>query len=890
VEYQFATVERVYAALTRSGGPDPLLLLGAGASIKSGIPLSGALAERAAKWAYCRSNARHPDDPTVKRSDWFPWLERHLWYRSDRLPADNYSLVLEHLLQPREERKDFLLGITHPDVPASPGYQHLVEFMAQHVVRTVLTTNFDSVLPDLCRARNRPHHVEVIKTPDDLTKFSTSPAYPQIIYLHGSVEHYSDKNLIDEVQRLNDDVVTHIFPLLRDHPLIVVGYRGAEPSIMGHLLLEHATAANLYRHGIFWCATQATISAGLNVLVDELAQAIGGNLQVVPIDGFDELFGELLSLYERRPPLPVGSEMASSASVIPPTYDMTPMPGATLDELDWARVRQHLIEYCRRLAVAVPTPVTREWLTARLEEYDLARRHDGQLVPTIAGYLLFARQPATRVRAAQVGLRVGGEDERTFDGSLWNQLEQAMEALEEVNRPFRLKGAVSETVYPYPPLALKELVVNALAHRSYEQAQRVLIAVEPMYIRIANPGGLVEDVVRSVAPEALQSEIAGGKRGIKGYRNPVIADLLYSAGAMDKAGSGLADVQSWVTQNEGAIAFGPIAENSAFDVTIYRRPEQVDSETGVAAPLRPTARYMSNLLEVLAWPDSVWSAPTPARAASDVWAGREQEPLPPFILADGRLYTFSDLTAPSNPLLGVIGGTPGVQATTTLLASADGARRFVRILNQYVYRHLSQCGLYVERKRQRAYFPRSEPGPQEVTYQARLRRATRTVTKPIISKVTQRVRYWEHEAVRFAFEQFGDTWALSLLPGYVFTVDGRHQLVAGPKVGPLATRRAARDYNPQVHNDLVFWLWVLARGAETLSLDAGSCPSVELRARFAACTVREVTPTPDADELDVVDDRGAQLAIEDELEALISRPYGDDGEPREGGIDDDDDD
>jgi hypothetical protein len=50
--------------------------------------------------------------------------------------------------------------------------------------------------------------------------------------LHGSVEHYTDKNLLDEVQRLDRDLVNELRPLLRDHPLAVLCYRGAELSVM----------------------------------------------------------------------------------------------------------------------------------------------------------------------------------------------------------------------------------------------------------------------------------------------------------------------------------------------------------------------------------------------------------------------------------------------------------------------------------------------------------------------------------------------------------------------------------------------------------------------------------------------------------------------------------
>lgn len=873
-KYQETSVEHVYSTMTRLGGPDAILLLGAGASVKSGIPLSGGLVERAAKWAYCRTFGRYTEDPTVRRSDWFPWLQKHLWYHKDSPPNDNYSAVIDYLLQPREDRKDFLLNVINPNVPASKGYEQLVDFMAQHIVRTILTTNFDSVLPDLCREHQRPHHVEIMKTPSDLTKFSTSPVYPQLIYLHGSIEHYSDKNLLNEVQFLDENLITHIFPLLRDHPLIVIGYRGTELSIMHHLLRKNASQANYYRQGIFWCARQDSINKGLHSLVNELADTIGGNFQVVPINGFDELFDELWTLHQQHPRYTSTSPIAlqQSGASIAPTFDMVTIAASSLDELDWSRVQTCLVNYCQRMEISIPDPVTRMWLIERLYALDLAREQNGSPVLTIAGYLLFARNPLKQMRSAEVALHIGGENERIFTGHLWNQLDQIIEVLEEINQPFRLKGLVSETVFPYPPLALKELVVNALVHRSYEETQHVVIEVEPTHIRITNPGGLVDEIIQRAA-QPLQAEIEQGKRGIKGYRNPVLADLFYSAGAMDKAGSGLADVQKWVNENEGKVIFGPKANNSIFDVEIFRRPEAVDNVTGIATPLVVTARYLSNLLELSAWPETVYHASTTARKSIDVWKERGNISLPAFILADTRLYTFADLNDSSNPLCGKFDPYDvQVKSTIDFMIGEEGERRFVRLLNQCMYRYLNTQGLIVDHKRQRAYFPRSDAGPREITYQARLRRATRTVTKPIISKTTQRVRYWEHEAIRFGFERFGNAWVLHLVPGYVFTVNGSFKLVEGPRVGPLATRRAAHDYNQQVHNDLIFWLWVLAQGTDHFLLNTDSPQNIEVRAQYASCMVRDVVSTSSAAELDIA--RKLELAeVEEELDELITIMY-----------------
>ena len=150
----------------------------------------------------------------------------------------------------------------------------------------------------------------------------------------------------------------------------------------------------------------------------------------------------------------------------------------------------------------------------------------------------------------------------------------------------------------------------------------------------------------------------------------------------------------------------------------------------------------------------------------------------------------------------------------------NGDQIFVWMLNEHLYRHLKSRGLAIDKKRKRAYFPRTEAGERPIEYQARLRRATRVVTKPVVSPTTQKIRYWEHKAFYFSFECLADTWVLQILPTYVFTKDGKYDLLQSDRVTALSTRRASRDYNGHVHNDLVFWTWVISGGeAGTFALD-----------------------------------------------------------------------
>ena len=830
---QTAPIGRLRSLFVR--GPDPIFLLGAGASVKSGIPLAHDMVEKITKWGYCLDNGLNPEDPSLRRSDWYPWLKVQKWYREDGEQADNYPDAVENILQPRQTRKDFFLEMLSTQIEPSGGYEHIAELMARKRVHTVLTTNFDTILLNVCTTNHRPHHVEIIQTPSDYTKLSTSPPYPQVVYLHGSVEHYTDKNTIDEInEQLDAVLVSKLLPLLRDHPLVVIGYRGAESSVMRHLLINHAADVSNYRHGIYWCSRdyKGEKSDNLTQLVHELAGEIQTNFQIVPIDGFDEVMDHLRRYIDQQldshqtPRTIVAEELTSHP------YDLRILTNANLADFEWLPMRVRLLQYCERTRIRVPTVRNDDWFTQLLYDQDLASRtEDGNSFPTVGGYLLFANTPQSHIRTAQVVIRLKGAPEwfedvfdvsgeqvdRVIEGNLWGQLEEIYALFSSINRSFLLKeGRHSKPVYPYPPDALREIVVNALVHRDYEKDEPIVIEIEETYIRVRNPGGLVEGVIEQIIgtppaeiKDAFETEIKKGKRGIRGYRNPVVADLFYGAEEMEKIGSGLSDVWRESEENKNEVNFGPVDDNNAFEITISRRPEVVDSITRTASNSDNFTRYASNLLEVISLPDAVWHAGTKMRNAKEVWEKTGADWLPPFTPYSGQLFTFHDLSISTNPLYTVIDPNDIGKMTVEEFIGAYGERRFVWLLNECFYRHLEAQGLWIDKERMRAYFFRTDEGPRRITYQARLRRATRTVVKRIRN-------YWEHKSFRFRFERFGDVWTLVILPGYVFTTDGRSNLLEGKEVNRLSTKREGRDYNNVVHNDLVFWTSVLSGGKHSI--------------------------------------------------------------------------
>jgi hypothetical protein len=495
------------------------------------------------------------------------------------------------------------------------------------------------------------------------------------------------------------------------------------------------------------------------------------------------------------------------------------------------------------MGLARLTGISDEAIWQRLEDLRLARLDGNSPVLTRAATLLFGSADMTRVEihADEVFLPVAG--------NVFAVLDRVLEALDELNQPFRLKAATSEDIRRFDPRAIKELVVNALAHRDHDRREPVQITVAHRELTVTSPGGPVP---------GLRVELLG-ERGQRAYRNPVLADLLYGCGAMDKRGSGLADVRRWTRQLGGEATFTPSDEDAEFRVQITARDLEPDPVTGTADP-GEVEHFLSNALPVvIAGP--IYARPSLVSARREIYDAHPGEPVPPFAFGPLGLLTLVPSDQEGSVFADHVEGEQRLYGSSELASTADGERLLVGLLNSVILTWARRNELCRDPRSRRLWFRRSDDGAREITYRARVREATRTVTKPKVSAATGKIRYWEHEALRFAFRSFGDSWVLQLVPTIVFTTDGHDDLLRGPKVGPLATRRMARDYNPQVQNDLFFWRWVLTSGEPVGHLD----DAVHLQASFIAGDVIDAPHATgglgaDEDENPFVDDVAEEVA------------------------------
>ncbi|WP_347241767.1 helix-turn-helix domain-containing protein [Thermus sp.] len=159
---------------------------------------------------------------------------------------------------------------------------------------------------------------------------------------------------------------------------------------------------------------------------------------------------------------------------------------------------------------------------------------------TNAGVLLFGKRPQRLFPQAQVriGIFRGTQilDSHDFQGTLWEQLDGAMERFRQVlkvrfdirvEEP-SLEGLQRKEVWEYPLEALREALINALIHRDYTIPADIQIKIHEDRLEIWNAGEL--------PPPLKPGDLRGPHSSV--LRNPLIAQTFHYAGLIERWGTG----------------------------------------------------------------------------------------------------------------------------------------------------------------------------------------------------------------------------------------------------------------------------------------------------------------------------------------------------------------
>ena len=209
----------------------------------------------------------------------------------------------------------------------------------------------------------------------------------------------------------------------------------------------------------------------------------------------------------------------------------------------------------------------------------VAERQNDGLVFNNTGVLFFSKHLKDLFRRTTVTCalfkgtdKVETLDRRDFNEDVVSSIDSAMTVLKQwIPVRYEMTGTPQRREIPQIPYdALREAVINAVAHRDYfEKGANVMIEMFDDRIEISNPGGLV----KGLPPEEF------GKRSL--LRNPNIANLLHEIKYIEKMGSGIPKMRRLM--DEAGLQPVEFTFDTFFSV-VFRRPvpEKVRATTDEA--------------------------------------------------------------------------------------------------------------------------------------------------------------------------------------------------------------------------------------------------------------------------------------------------------------------
>lgn len=201
---------------------------------------------------------------------------------------------------------------------------------------------------------------------------------------------------------------------------------------------------------------------------------------------------------------------------------------SSLDDIDWVKAEN----YTKTL-----TGMGQFTAQEILHQRGCLTKYQGILVPTHAGILLFGKLPQQYIRGSEItAVRFAGEvmgdtfNRQDITGTLPEQIRRAETFLaDHLRKSVQLKGTMKrQEGYEYPMEAVRELVVNAVAHRDYNiQGDNIRLYMYSDHLEVHSPGSLSGPMT----VENLKEE--------RFSRNPIIVQVLSDMGFIERLGYGV---------------------------------------------------------------------------------------------------------------------------------------------------------------------------------------------------------------------------------------------------------------------------------------------------------------------------------------------------------------
>lgn len=272
------------------------LLLGAGASISSGIPSGSDLV-----WHFKREilsssgkiNGKKFQD--LKIEDNKKIIQSYFAEKGESHIVNPYSHYFNECYPDPLVRKDFLTSLVRDKKP-SVGFMCLSAMIEQQKINTVWTTNFDDLIEKAINGLN--YKSCQIVSPDNAStvqQFKTD--IPTVVKLHGDFRYDPLQNTDEELQKLEESLHQYFLDASTKRGLLVVGYSGSDESVL-QTIEKALEKPNAFPKGLIWCIPKDVSPNERLTQLIEKANKQNQRSGFMTIDSFDYFLHELYTVCE----------------------------------------------------------------------------------------------------------------------------------------------------------------------------------------------------------------------------------------------------------------------------------------------------------------------------------------------------------------------------------------------------------------------------------------------------------------------------------------------------------------------------------------------------------------------------------------------------------------
>jgi len=263
-----------------------------------------------------------------------------------------------------------------------------------------------------------------------------------------------------------------------------------------------------------------------------------------------------------------------------PKFDAEPILEATLEDLDRSKLEDYLAQQKKARPSAPYWSLPFEQI---LKQLRIMSEVDSILHPTLAGLLMFGSYPqrfeqqmvviflqyygTTTTEEAPSGERF--LDNRKFEGTVKEIIDSATDyVMASMRKGSLIRGVTRQDIPEYPEVALREAIVNAVAHRDYSNFARgshIQVRMFADRLEVQNPGGLYGGVTVDELKEGQST------------RNRLLVQLMEDVHIVENRGSG---IDAMLDAMQKANLQPPRFEDrrTSFLVVLYNTPIISDEE------------------------------------------------------------------------------------------------------------------------------------------------------------------------------------------------------------------------------------------------------------------------------------------------------------------------